>query len=418
MTFHAENHGNPGCTSCGGGNGFELAYKTPAEYARHARRLAAQGSPKAPRAAKAAMLAYGVARAKQLGRTDLVAQGLHGLRALSDPPVTLDRDAIQAKFRDLVERQVAANREVLRTASAIVGLVMVPLQAAGQAIGNLSDRATYMTVLQVIDFAVASASGSTSASLPTMGTDAITGLVTFCGVWNGGVKTLVQTGVNAAARAYEIRDRSGAAAISTLGGIVVGILDGLCADPQIRSAQAASQAAMPGDCMTLVCPSGQVPRARTDGTGCDCGAPTDISPLAAARRSWTAAMTARKLVEGVLTLPSSSPTLRANAEAINCRSSCTLFYWEQRYLAAKVAAGQPAVLETHVRTPTSSTPRRFIDSRTNPRCDCLGIELTVRDNPGDVYDGEGGGGGGGGGGAGVAVAGAAAVAALFFFMKG
>lgn len=385
-----------------------LAYRTPAEYLAAAKR---SGN---VRDWRAAALAFATAEAAQRGDKRLAAQGLAGLKsltgALGDVPVTLDREQIQAKFAQLAQQQAAANAETIRAASAIAGLVITALQAAGSAITDLQARATYATVLQVIQFAIASAAG-TPATMPVLSTDAVLGLVSFCGVW-GTARPIVASAISSAAGGVALRDRSAAAAIQTLGNIVLNVGDGLCNDPQVRAAAAASQVAAPGNCQTLACPAGQVPRARADGSGCDCGPPTDVSPLALARRNWIAAMSARKLVEGALRIPG---PLQARAAQINCASSCTLYYWEQRLIAAKVAAGQPATTDEHVtsggRTPPSATPRRYIDSASAPSgCNCIGVTLLVRDTPGQTYDQPDDGGGGGGGG--IAVVGGVALLAF------
>lgn len=392
-----------------------LAFRTPEQYLQHAKKLRAKGDPRAHRAMQAAAFAYATADAAKAGRMDLARQGLAGLRAMSgglaDPAPTLSREQIQSKFAALAQRQATANMATLRTAGAVVSLVMVPLQAAGNAISDTKDRALYSTVLQVINFAIASATGG-MATMPVLSADAIAGIGSFCTTWNGLVRGIATQGISALATTTALRDRSAASAIQTIGNVVVGVADGLCNDPQIVAAMTPPPAGA-GNCPTLTCTAGPngaaVPNA--DGTGCECRYTTAPNPLRDAETAWRRAIATRVFSEVAMVNPSPSTTLaqnvKRNALDRNCASACTLEHAEREYLAALVTAGRDPILPAlGTAAPSSRAPRKYINAATRPaNCQCsAGFAVS-------------GGSDSGGGGATLLVGAAAAAGALWYFLR-
>jgi hypothetical protein len=392
-----------------------LRFRTPEQYLLYARKLQRAGDPRADRAMKAAALAYGIARAAERGDMQLVQRGFEGLRAMGDAPVTLTREQIAAKFAALAQAQVSQNMEMLRTANTVVGVVVTALQAAGAAISNPQDQAAYRAVLTVIQFAVSRAAGGT-ATLPSLSSDAVAGLRGFCAAWVG-VAGAVQSGITTLADSYAIRDRSAAAAIQTLGNIVIGVANGLCADPQINPGTGGTRtAAAPSNCPTLACERGYEKTINTTTNQCECVA---IPPAQAAVRTpqvtalanYRQAVTSRKLVEMAIANPTVAPPFGsrgiapATLDRMNCVSSCTL-RWAGRE-AARVLGSIPSIPGT----PATQGPVAFFDPATAPlSCNCAGVELLLPGRP--VYDDSSG-----GGSATVAVGGALAVGALWYFFR-
>lgn len=418
MTIEADSGAGAPCTSCGSNR---LPFRTPEQYLAYAKRLQRSGSPRAPLAMRAAALAFATVRAGETGRDDLVRSGLAGLHAIAladPPPPVLDRAAIQAKFAELAHTQAMANRAVLATASTVVDIVSVPLMAAAGAIGNANDRALYTTVVQVVRWAVGSASGRTGLSFPTLPAEAVAALVGFCGVWNGSVKALVQAGVTAVAVGTALRDRSAAAAIETLGNVFIGVLDGLCSIPEVRAASAAvpPPTTTPGatNCADP-CPRGQrrYPDPANQGQCGPCATPTpDRSP----RRVWEIVARQRFLNEGFLKLPRPATpgpqqTLWDFNQRINCSTSCQLHWAETQYQASLGGGTIPELRPI----PASGTPRRYFDSRTAPRSTCRCTTVYTSGTLPSLEQDEGGTSGGGAGG-GMVVAAAVAAFALKFLL--
>jgi hypothetical protein len=357
-----------------------LPYRTPADYLARAKRLQREGSPYAHRAMQAAALAYATAYAAEQRNSALVAKGLSGLRQMSLSDAA--SDDLDSMLRSLganaqVQQYMSIIRPIVDVANGVIAVIA--MQAGGDQ--------KVMAALGWMRFLT----GSSSAP-PGMSDGDIRSLADFVRATAflsdpEAVNTILSVAQGAGGFLDSLTGGDAGAQLVPVVTAVVGFFrlfrERLASNTRIQALVAGQpQTTIPREapnCATLVCPGTQQKRVSpVDGT-CECYDVTAAqraasTPYSIAFQNYRLAVTARKLVEGVLLLPPGRAT--AGAQAIDCASSCGLL-WASTEMR-RVNGSIPAIPGT----PAPAGPLRYFDARTAPQgCNCTGVRLALPGGP-------------------------------------